>query len=364
MAAGGTGGHFYPGLALAERIKKKEEKIHIAWIGSQEGKEKKVISQLGIDFWGIELKGFLGKGWLEKLEFLIKFGISLSRTFFFLRQYQPDAIVATGSYISAPVIVAGWALGYPVLILEQNIIPGLTNRLLSRLAKYICLPHLDAARFFPGSREKKKIWGNPVRAAILNQTKEEALAKWGFIKEKKTILFLGGSGGAEFINQLAAQITILLEEEKVPVQIIHLTGEKRKEVAPQKRSYQYVSLRKRFFLASIEDAYWAADLIISRAGGSTLAEITAIGRPAILIPFPGATYNHQYYNALTLAKAGAALLLPQNQITPEKLKKIVLSLLGDEKKLKKMEIQSKKLGFPQAGEKITALIQQLLNQRR
>ncbi|MFH1612478.1 MAG: undecaprenyldiphospho-muramoylpentapeptide beta-N-acetylglucosaminyltransferase [bacterium] len=362
IAGGGTGGHLYPGICIAEKL--QELNNEIIFIGTKNGLEAKILPEYNFKLLFLNVKGIVGKPFLQKIISFFDLFFALMKAFSICFKLKPDIVIGTGGYVSVPVLIAAWILKYPRIILEQNTIPGIANKILSHLVDYVCLPNEQASKYFKISSNKKENTGNPIRKKILNNTKELSLKFFALSKNKKTILFLGGGQGSHFINEITNQVINILEEEKHSFQIIHITGKKDYVSFNLKQNYEFISLIRKPFLTNIEDAYCAADLIISRSGAISISEIMSIGIPAIFIPFPYAANNHQWHNAKTLENNGAAIVLEQKEITISKLKNLILSLIYDENKLKKMSEKSKALFIENATDKIVKIIYKIAQRRR
>lgn len=276
-----------------------------------------------------------------------------------LRQFKPDVIVATGSYVSAPVLLAATLTRKTFLLHEQNSWPGLTNRLFSFFASAIAVSFPDSVRKFP-SWKKRAVTGNPVRLELLENSRKKALEFFNLKSGVKTILIFGGSQGSQSINEALTQSYQLFDQFR-EVQIIHLTGpvhfEKVKsEIGDLKKGEGKVVYRPYAFLEEIGQAYAAADLVVCRSGATTISEITALGLPAILIPYPYATANHQEKNARSLEKVGAARVILDKDLNGQVLFDEVVKLIYNPAALERMSERSRSFGRPEAAKKIINLI--------
>lgn len=355
VTGGGTGGHIYPALAIAKGIKKEFPDCHILYVGTKRGLESKIVPKEGLDFKCISVEGLPRKINLQSLNSGLKLIIGLRQSFKILKSFKPDAIISTGGYVAGPVAWMGSRLGIPLLIHEQNSLPGLTNKLLANSANKICITYEDSKKYFK-DQSKIAITGLPIRPDILKVSKEEGLINLGLSKNKKTVLITGGSRGARSINNAVLQMLPNIANDS-EIQYIFITGEeayndiikhiKDKRINPS--SMGNITIKP--YLHNMEYALAAADLVVSRAGATFLAEITALGIPAILIPYPLATENHQEYNAQSLVKAGAALMIKDNNLNGEVLLNTLNKIFQDNK-LKVMQKASLKLGKPDALEKI------------
>jgi len=338
LAGGGTGGHLFPAVAIAQQLLSSEPKSEALFVGTAKGLEARVLPQLQLPLKTIDIAGFVGKSLGAKLALLPKLLRSLRQSRRILDQFQPDVVVGVGGYASGPVLLAAWRRGYPVLIHEQNAAPGLTNRLLGRLARRICLTFTESAGFFKG---ETILTGNPVR--------REMIAVPPLPDDKPTLLVFGGSRGARAINRTVSESLQHLGAWRGRLKIIHQTGEE--DLDEVRRAYADAGWDDAEVTAFIDDmaaVYARCQLVVCRAGATTIAELTACGRPAVLIPFPFAAADHQTANARALADQGAAILLPQSQLEAETFATQLGDLMNDHRRLLEMADAAKRLARPQA----------------
>ncbi|HLV10363.1 MAG TPA: undecaprenyldiphospho-muramoylpentapeptide beta-N-acetylglucosaminyltransferase [Halanaerobiales bacterium] len=363
ISGGGTGGHIYPALAVARQL--IEKGWEILYVGSETGLEKKIVSDEGFNFREICVAP-LPRGFSIRIfNTGFKTVLGLLQSIRIINEYQPELVLGTGGFVAGPVVLAASLRGVPTIIHEQNVYPGLTNKLLSYFVDKIALNFAEADKYFPVKAAKKMVTsGNPVREIILNTTKEEGLRKFGFNSRTRTLLVFGGSQGSKSINSAMLELYDYYQHSR-DIQIIHLTGDKNfkfilKELEKkgidlsQNRNYKIMP-----YLSEIQLAYAVADLVIYRAGATGIAEITARGIPAILIPYPYSAEGHQEYNARTLEMHGAAFMISDKKLNGKLLIKKVEELINDKEKLKKMAIKSKKLGKPDATQKLVELIEEI-----
>lgn len=350
LAGGGTGGHLFPAVALAQLLMKQEENSAVQFVGTQKGLEARLLPKLGLPLRTVDMAGVVGRGWRGKLEMIPRLLKSMRQAKVILSDFRPDLIIGVGGYSSVPVLLMAKLQGIPYLIHEQNAIPGLSNKLLGRWAKLICLSFSQTSGFNPS---KSIVTGNPLRPGL------ETIASQ--LPENGKLLIFGGSRGARAINQAVMQMLPLLKDSANCPKILHQTGED--DFAQVQQAYSDVGMDPQQVVAFIDDmtaAYADAKLVICRAGATTLAELTVAGRPAVLIPFPFAAADHQTANAKALADAGAAQLLPQTELRPESLAKTVLELFCDLGSLQEMANRGRTLGRPGAAEKILSECRRLL----
>ncbi|GAB6137099.1 undecaprenyldiphospho-muramoylpentapeptide beta-N-acetylglucosaminyltransferase [Halanaerobaculum tunisiense] len=367
FSGGGTGGHIYPSLAIAQRLETELDNIEILFVGTQDGLEADIIPQEGYPLETIAVEGLPRKLSFKLVTALAKTGWGLWQARQIIQDFGPDIVVGTGGYVCGPTVLAAALSGIPTLIHEQNAYPGLTNRILARVVDQIALSNRDAKEYL-ATPEKTVLTGNPIRPEILTKEQEEAYQELGLAPNQDTLLVLGGSRGARSINQALVAIYPQLQESNL--QVLHITGQRDfSQVAQQAKEAGIKDLETgniiiKPYLYNMEAALAITDLIISRAGATGLAEITACGIPAILVPYPHAAENHQEYNARSLEEAGAAKVVLDQEVTGAKLLNLIDKLLQDKTCLKKMSQASKELGQPQAADKLVDLLFKTYNQCR
>ncbi|RMF95060.1 MAG: undecaprenyldiphospho-muramoylpentapeptide beta-N-acetylglucosaminyltransferase [Candidatus Schekmanbacteria bacterium] len=362
IAGGGTGGHIYAGIAIAEEIKERWKGAKILFVGAKRGLESKILPSTGIDFELIDSLGIKGKNFKEMVRGIKQIPVSIMDSIKILRTFKPNFAVGVGGYSSGPTIVSAWILGIPSIILEQNLYPGTTNRILGGFAKFIAVNFRDSQRYFP--KRKTICVGNPVRKNLLKISREEALKKWDLDINLFTLFVFGGSQGAKCFNDLMPAVCSLLEKAGKKIQIIHQTGEsdfERVKKLYEERKLSNVVIKS--FITDMGDAYSAADIVISRAGATTLSELCSCAKASLLIPFPYATNNHQEYNALYMQKEGASIMVREREATPERISQHIAELMEDRGRIRKMEENAKKLDRPNAAREIVELCRSLIGQR-
>ncbi|ORJ62467.1 undecaprenyldiphospho-muramoylpentapeptide beta-N-acetylglucosaminyltransferase [Geothermobacter hydrogeniphilus] len=342
LAGGGTGGHLFPAVAIAQQLLRTDPDAETLFVGTERGIEARVLPQLGLALKTIDIAGFVGRSLAAKLALAPKLLRSLRQSLKIIDQFRPDVVVGVGGYASGPVLLAAKRRGCPILIHEQNAAPGLTNRLLGRLAGRICLTFDESAAFFRGNTV---LTGNPVRSTMADCPP--------LPESPPTLLVFGGSRGARAINQAMVGALPHLESWRGRLKIIHQTGDEDLEtVQGAYREAGWKDAEIRAFIDDMADVYARSQLVVCRAGATTIAELTACGRPAVLIPYPHAAGDHQNANARSLAKKGAALLLPQTQLDGKRLATLVADLLDDRRRLLEMAGAARSLGRPEAAELI------------
>lgn len=346
IAGGGTGGHLFPGIAIAQEFKKKDKSVQILFAGTKNGIESKIIPKEGFEIKYISSEGFKGRGILRKLKSLGKIPAGIIQSIGILSSFKPNIVIGVGGYASLPVGAASLLSKYPLVIQEQNIFPGIANRILGRFADLIFVSFEETKKFF--KNRKVCFTGNPIRKEIaecaLNQVRRQ--------NPKFTLFVSGGSQGAHSINMTMIDGFKFLEEVKNSIHIIHQTGEKDFEFVKRVYDENGFDADVSPFIHNMADVYRRADLLVCRAGATTLSEITACGKAAILIPFPFAVNNHQEINALALKNNDAADVILEKDLNGRVLAGRVLSLMQDRMKLLKMGNESKKTGKPDAAKEI------------
>ncbi|MFO7578532.1 MAG: undecaprenyldiphospho-muramoylpentapeptide beta-N-acetylglucosaminyltransferase [Pelovirga sp.] len=343
LAGGGTGGHLFPAVALGQLLQEQDPAASLLFVGTQRGLEYRLLPQLGLELATVDMVGVVGRGWRGKLEMVPKLVRSLVQARRILSAFKPDLVVGFGGYASVPVLLAAKTKGIPYLIHEQNAIPGVSNKLLARGSERICVSYGESQRYFASG--KVRVTGNPLRRG-LDRLPEELPAAG-------TLLVFGGSRGARAINQAVAGALTELRSWPQPPRIVHQTGEE--DFARVKAAYAAADYANATVLPFIDDmaqAYASARLVICRAGATTLAELTVGGRPAVLIPFPHAAGDHQSANARTLEDAGAAVVLPQRDLTPLRLATEIRILLEDHQELQRMALRGRMIAQPDAAQRV------------
>lgn len=358
VSGGGTGGHIYPAVTLIRAIQEKSPKAEFLYVGTRHGLEADIIPREGISFHTINIRGFERRFSLANIGRAAAALAGVVKAIKIVHAFRPDAVIGTGGYVCGPTLLAASLLGVPTLIQEQNVVPGLTNRMLARFVTRVAAGPPEAAVYFPV--RKTVITGNPIRREIMLAKREDALATFGLDPRKKTVLVSGGSQGAHSINQ--AMIGVLAHYANHPeVQFLHATGSGEYEEILAKLQAKGIDLAAaknlviRPYLYNMPEALACADLAVFRAGAIGIAELTARGIPAVLVPYPYAAANHQAHNARALAEAGAARMILDRDLTVGRLLAVLKELLGEERELKRMAKRSRALGRPQAAEEIAAL---------
>jgi len=350
IAGGGTGGHIYPGIAVAEELKRLDPKIDILFVGGDRGLEGRVVPEAGFELVTIGARGLPRRApWKVPGALLANAGAFFA-SIGIVNSWQPDVVLGTGGYVSAPVVVAAWLARRPVVLQEQNSVPGLTNRLLARVADEVHLAFSESRGWF-ARKDRLKLSGNPVRREILSGERKPALARFGLAEGVPTAFVFGGSRGARRINEATLDAIQRLRGH-LSAQFILQTGKEDFAWAKEKAEAQGLPVTVVPYLTHIHEAYAAADLVVCRAGAMTLAEIAACGVPAILVPYPFAAYNHQEINAQNLAERGGAVMIKDGELTGERLAHELSRLLKDRETLIRMSANARRFARPDAAQRI------------
>ncbi|SKA83423.1 UDP-N-acetylglucosamine-N-acetylmuramylpentapeptide N-acetylglucosamine transferase [Caloramator quimbayensis] len=361
ISGGGTGGHIYPGVAVAKKIKEKYSECEILFIGSENGLEKKLVPKEGFEIKLISVEGLNKKITLKTPSAVIKAFKGYFQASNIIKGFKPDIVIGTGGYVCGPVVLSAALKGIPTIIHEQNAFPGMTNKILSHFTSKIAITFKESEKYFP--KNKVVFTGNPIRSQILNTNKTKSRGIWNFDNNKPLILVVGGSRGAKNINNAVSEIIPSLIQNNI--QLLFVTGEQQYDEIVRKLNYKKSDKRFRGiviepYIFNMQDALGACDIIISRAGATILSEITALGIPAILIPSPYVANNHQEYNAMSLEQNGAAVVIKENQLKSDIFKDQILNLVNNKEMLKKMSQNSSKLAVIDASEKICKIIEELI----
>jgi UDP-N-acetylglucosamine--N-acetylmuramyl-(pentapeptide) pyrophosphoryl-undecaprenol N-acetylglucosamine transferase len=337
VAGGGTGGHLFPGVAIAEEFLGRNPANRVLFIGTERGLEKRVLSGLGLPLETLKVEGLQGRGPLRVLGSLLKIPGSLLASFRILRRFRPAIVVGVGGYASGPAVLAARLLGIRTAIAEQNAFPGLTNRILGRIVHRIFVTFPESAAWLPAG--KTLVTGNPIRIAFVGQGAGEEKRDPRF-----TLLIFGGSQGAHAINRVVVEALEGLESLKDKIRFIHQTGERDRETVARAYRERGFAAEVSPFIAEMASAYRTADLLLCRAGATSIAEITAGGKAALLIPFPFAVNDHQTRNAELLARAGAAQMIPERELSGPGLAAVIGRLYRHPEEIKRMEAASAAMG--------------------
>ncbi|MBI4682461.1 MAG: undecaprenyldiphospho-muramoylpentapeptide beta-N-acetylglucosaminyltransferase [Nitrospirae bacterium] len=361
IAGGGTGGHIFPALAIAKELRNALADAVVTFVGTSRGMESRIIPKEGYDVRFIRSEGLVGKSIFKTIKSIFKIPASLKDSRDLLKEIKPDLVLGVGGYSSGPVVLSAKMMGIPTIIHEQNTLPGLANRILGRFVDTVAVTYHESIKYFP--RDKTYMTGNPIRAEILKGDRERGCENFSLDRDRFTIFVFGGSLGASSINSAVGEALVYLEPLKNHIQFLHQTGEK--DCDSMKEVYRSREFRGSVipFAYEMADAYAVADLIISRAGATTLAELTACGKAAILVPYPYAAANHQEINARKLWDIGAAQMLLERDLNGKTLSDLIKHLLEEPDAIGEMERISKSLGSSDAAGKVIELMMGLLKKK-
>jgi UDP-N-acetylglucosamine--N-acetylmuramyl-(pentapeptide) pyrophosphoryl-undecaprenol N-acetylglucosamine transferase len=343
FAGGGTGGHLFPALAIADEIRKRNPNANLLFVGTKDRIEARIVPQRGYGFETIWISGFHRSLRLQNLLFPVKIVVSLVQSFFVIKRFLPDVVVGTGGYVCGPVLFVSSLQGIPTIVHESNSYPGITTRMLSGRATKV-FTAFEATNRWLKRTDNVELMGTPTRESLDNVPKETAIRFFGLDEKKQTVLVLGGSLGASSVNR--AMTEIVNDFAGSGIQVIWQTGESDYSDVEDKtkgRNVGWVGA----FIERMDYAYAAADVVVSRAGATTIAELTRVGKPAVLIPYPFAAADHQTINARTIAEAGAAVIVFDKEVHTV-LGKTILEILKDQPRMESMSRASKALGRPNA----------------
>jgi UDP-N-acetylglucosamine--N-acetylmuramyl-(pentapeptide) pyrophosphoryl-undecaprenol N-acetylglucosamine transferase len=355
IAGGGTGGHVFPALALAGEIRRRRPEAPIVFVGTRQGLETDLVPRAGYPLEFVRAKGFVGKGWTARLSGAMTLPFAFLDSLRLLSRHAPRAVVGVGGYASGPLVATAWARRVPTVIHESNAVPGLTNRLLSHVAtRVVAGTDATASRF-----RQAIVVGNPVRAEFFGIPSLAERPK----ERRRHVLVVGGSQGAQILNRLVPAAIGRVLKDGIAIDLVHQAGKLKRGLG-----HDADDLRKTYaamgfspacvheFLDDIQAAYAGADLVISRSGAMTVAEIAAAGRPALLVPFAGATHGHQEANARALEAAGAAVVVTESEATVERLADAIAGLLGNPLRLLAMGEAARRSARPDAAARLCDVV--------
>lgn len=359
ISGGGTGGHIYPAIAIANAIKEKQPNAEILFVGANGKMEMEKVPKAGYEIIGLDIAGLQRKLTLKNLSFPFKLMKSLAKAKEIVKDFKPDVAIGVGGYASGPLLRQAGKLGVPTLIQEQNSYPGITNKLLAKKAEKICVAYDKMERFFEAS--KIVFTGNPVRKEILNikGKKETGQKHFGLEEGKKTLLIIGGSLGARTVNNSIKNAAKVLKDNNI--QVLWQTG---KYYYEEMKSFveenELTNIKVHDFIYEMDLAYASADLVVSRAGALSISELCLVGKPTVLVPSPNVSEDHQTKNAMALVNHNAAVLVTDSD-APENLGNEVVELMNNEDKLLKLSVNIISFGRPNAADTIANEVFKLIN---
>ena len=358
VTGGGTGGHIYPALAFIRYVQKIQPDSEFLYVGTHRGLENKIVPETGISFKTIKIQGFKRKLSLDNIKTVQLFVESIKRSKEILREFKPDVVIGTGGYVSGSVVYAAARMKIPTIVHEQNSVPGITNKFLSRFADRVGISFPDAAQYFP--ENKTVLVGNPRAQEVVTSGKSEVLEQYGLLPDIPTVLIFGGSQGALKINQ--AVIQALPKFSQKEYQVLYASGDRYYNEIAEKFDIEKINhnLSLQPYIKNMTDVMANVDLLIGRAGATSIAELTALGLPAILIPSPYVTNDHQTKNAQSLVNAGAVKMITDADLTGKKLVEAVDEIMGDPEKKAMMAKASRQEGIPDAAERLWSLVNEIV----
>jgi len=342
ITGGGTGGHLFPGIAVAEAIKAKIANSEVLFIGTDRQVDNQVLEGRSFKTAAIRCQGIKGKSPMAVVAALFQLLPALWKSLVIIRRFSPDLVLGVGGYVTGPVMLAARILGVPTCIHEQNSVPGLANRLAGKIVDRVFLSLPGSEAYFPAG--KTVLTGNPVRAEILTVRDSEKVDRVGPV-----LLVMGGSQGAHRVNQLVTE-SLALVKDKLPdhFRVIHQTGSRDEEMVRDIYNQEGIEAEVRDFFDDMASIYKQADLVISRAGATSLAELCVLGKAMLLIPFPYAADNHQEFNARMVVDRGGALMFKEFDLGAERLAEEMMVLLNDPERLREMGERAMEAAFPEA----------------
>ncbi len=350
IAAGGTGGHIYPGIAIAKEILRRNAESEVLFVGTARGLETKIVPDNGFQLALIHSAGLKNVGVMGKIKGMLVLPRSFVEAIKILREFKPDVVVGAGGYVAGPVLLTAHFMRYPTLVMDSNALPGFTNRRLAAFVDKAALTFEDAVPFFG---KKGVVTGNPVRREFFDVSDREP-------SDEMHVLIFGGSQGSRAINNAMIEALPRLRENGAKLRIAHQTGEADFEVvkaAYSENEWENADIRP--YISNMVDAFADADVIISRAGATTCAEVTAAGKAAIMIPLPTAADDHQRKNAEALARNGAARMILQKDLSGEALANELACLETDKEALRAMGLAARKMARPDAAAATVDLIESI-----
>lgn len=360
ISGGGTGGHIYPAIAIADALKRRDPLIDILFVGAKGRMEMEKVPQAGYRIEGLWISGLQRKLSLQNLLFPLKVIHSLARCRSIIQSFRPDVVIGVGGYASGPLVKVATGMGIPGVLQEQNSYPGITNRMLAKKAKKICVAYPGMEKYFPA--DKIVLTGNPMRSNLGKSIdREEAARYFGLDASRKTILAFGGSLGARTINETIRNASGLIADRH-DIQVLWQIGKLYAEKYLDTPAAKLDNVKASVFIDRMDYAYALADVVIARAGAITISELSLVGQPSILIPSPHVAEDHQTHNAMALVKSGAAVMITDAE-APQKAFAEALRLLSSPAELQKLSHQVRLLGKPFAAEEIADHIIQLVKDK-
>ncbi len=359
ISGGGTGGHIYPALALVKAFQAVDPSVEVLYVGSVNGLEKEIVTRAGYTFKSIEISGFRRSLSFENIKTIQRFLTAVSTSKAYIKEFKPDIVIGTGGYVCGPVVYAAAKLKIPTIIHEQNSLPGVTNKFLARYVDKVAICFEEARSYFPA--KKVVLTGNP-RASEVVKTPKIGKGALGLNPQKRTVMIAGGSRGAEPINE--AVIALMPKLEAADFEVIFVTGAKHyEEIKKRVQAKTLKNVRVMSFINNMPSYLVHTDLFIGRAGATSLAELTALGVPSILIPSPYVTANHQEFNARSVTDHKGGILILEKDLTADVLFDRLNTIMSDETARQEMQKIAKQLGIPDASQRLMTLAHDLIEKK-
>lgn len=361
VSGGGTGGHIYPALALIRRLKEVEPTAEFLYVGTESGLESSIVRKADIPFKAIDIQGFKRSLSLDNLKTVQLFLQSIQKAKKIIKEFRPDIVIGTGGYVCAPVLYAAAKADIPSLIHEQNSVAGVTNKFLARYVTRIAVSFEAAEKEFSNYPEKVVYTGNPRAQEVSGVKKSDVLEEYGLQPDKPTVLIFGGSRGARYLNE--AFIEAHPKMMYKAYQVLFVTGEVHydsvaERLTPAKETGERISIVP--YIHNMAEVFANVSLVVARSGATTLAELTALGLPSILIPSPYVTNDHQTKNAESLTGHDAAKMIAEKELTGDSLMRLIDELMLDEDRRAEMAANARALGMPDAADRLIAEMRKLL----
>ncbi len=358
ITGGGTGGHLFPALAVRAALSKRQPEAQVLFVGASEGVESTILPRLGHAFRGLRVHQIKGRGWRGQVSALLALPSAVRQAARLLREFGAQVVLGVGGYASFPTVLAARILRIPAVIHEQNAYPGLANRWLGRITSAVAVSFEAATAFFPAGRVT--VTGNPVRPEIRPGDAEEARRRFLLLPERFTVLIFGGSQGAHRINVGTMEALPRLAGQRGRIQFLHGTGER--DLTQARQAYEEGGFQARVeaFFQDMAMAYAAADFVIARSGASTIFELAAVGKPALLVPYPYAANDHQRLNAEVMVGAGAAWSVPDAYCDGQRIAASVQAALEKPEVLARMGGQARSLARLDAADRIVDLLERVI----
>ncbi len=364
ITGGGTGGHIYPAIAIANKIQSGMKDSQILFVGTEKGLESDLVPKAGYELKTITVRGFRRKISFDTIRSVKDLFKGLQEAGAIIKSFRPDVVIGTGGYVCGPVVFVASLMNIKTVIHEQNVVPGVTNKILSKFVNKILISFEESSRYFSNS-SKLAVTGNPVRKEFIQYDREKFRSELGIVDDRIIVTSFGGSRGAEKINEVMLEVMKRFNDRK-DITIHHITGERHYGQMMEKfkamNLAHSINLSLLAYVHDMPKLMGASDLIISRSGAITLAEVTAMGLPSILIPSPHVTNNHQEYNARVLEKNGAAVLLLEKDLNDKNIVDLLHLFIRDRERLVEMSARSKSLAKENATELIYANILKLIHE--